>query len=201
MTPAIVRRYAPSRVIAGGMFVSAVGFVILSQAGGASSTLATLVAGQIVFSLGLTPVAALTTDIILSSAPPERAGAASALSETSAELGGALGIALMGSIVTAVYRGGFNGAVAEGIPADALEAARTTIGAAVTAAGDLEGEHGYRAPRDFAPGIRRCVRRCGVDQRADRDCGRIARDADSAGQGCGVMIPKEAFLSRRFRET
>ena len=44
VTPAIVRRYAPSRVIAGGMFVSAAGFVILSQAGEASSTLATLVA-------------------------------------------------------------------------------------------------------------------------------------------------------------
>ena len=143
VTPAIVRRYAPSRVIAGGMFVSAVGFVILSQAGGASTTLATLVLGQIVFSLGLTPVAALTTDIILGSAPPERAGAASALSETSAELGGALGIALMGSIVTAVYRGGFNGATAQGIPADALEAARTTIGAAVTAAGELPNAHGF----------------------------------------------------------
>ena len=87
-------------------------------------------------------VVTLTTDIVLGAAPPERAGAASALSETSAELGGALGIAVMGSIVTAIYRGGFNGAVAEGIPADALEAARTTIGAAVTAAGELEGEHG-----------------------------------------------------------
>jgi DHA2 family multidrug resistance protein-like MFS transporter len=119
------------------MLVSALGFVFLAQAGEASSPLACLVAGQIVFSLGLTPVAALTTDIVLAAAPPERAGSAAALSETSAELGGALGIALMGSLLTALYRGNFAPAAQAGIPADALETAQTTIGAAVGAAGEL----------------------------------------------------------------
>ena len=46
----------------------------------------------------------LTTDLIVGAAPPERAGAASAISETGVEFGGALGIALLGSIGTAVYR-------------------------------------------------------------------------------------------------
>ncbi|MEX0733865.1 MAG: MFS transporter [Steroidobacteraceae bacterium] len=142
VTPAIVRRYAAAQVIAGGMLVSAAGFVILSQVGGASSPLAVLVAGQIVFSVGLTPVAVLTTDIILGAAPPERAGSASALSETSAEFGGALGIALMGSIVTALYRGGIAGPSADAIPGEALETARGTIGAAVNAAAELPGESG-----------------------------------------------------------
>ena len=137
VTPRIVRRFAPTQVIAGGMLVSATGFVILSQASGATYELAWLVAGQIVFSLGLTPVAALTTDIVLAAAPPERAGSAAALSETSAELGGALGIALMGSLLTALYRGNFAVVPDPGIPADALEAARATIGAAVGAAGEL----------------------------------------------------------------
>ena len=56
-------------------------------------------------SLGLAPVFTLATDLIVGAAPPERAGAASAISETGAELGGALGIAILGSIGTAVYRG------------------------------------------------------------------------------------------------
>jgi DHA2 family multidrug resistance protein-like MFS transporter len=137
VTPRIVRQFAATQVIAGGMLVSALGFVFLAQAGGTSSPLAWLVAGQVVFSLGLTPVAALTTDIVLAAAPPERAGSAAALSETSAELGGALGIALMGSLLTALYRGNFAPAAQAAIPADALETARTTIGAAVGAAGEL----------------------------------------------------------------
>jgi DHA2 family multidrug resistance protein-like MFS transporter len=137
VTPAIVRRFTPVQVIAGGMLACAAGFAILSQAGGTNAQLAILVAGQIVFSLGLTPVAVLTTDIVLAFAPPERAGAAASLSETSAELGGALGIALLGSLVTAMYRAGFAGAAAVAIPAQSLEAARATIGAAVIESGEL----------------------------------------------------------------
>jgi MFS transporter, DHA2 family, multidrug resistance protein len=144
VTPHIVRRYAATQVIAGGMLVSAAGFLILAQVGGSASPLALLVAGQIVFSLGLTPVAALTTDIVLASAPPERAGSAAALSETSAELGGALGIALMGSLVTAVYRVNFPGAMLSGVPGAAIEEARTTIGVAVNVAGELASEPGAR---------------------------------------------------------
>ena len=140
LTPAIVRRHTPARVIAGGMLVSAAGFIILACVGIATAPLAVLVAGQIVFSLGLTPVAVLTTDIVMSAGPPERAGAAASLSETSAELGGALGIALMGSIVTAAYRTGFAGASSVAIPAESVEIARGTIGAAVAAAGHLRGE-------------------------------------------------------------
>ena len=144
VTPRIVRRFEPTQVIAGGMLLSAAGFVVLAQVDGSPSSLAMLVTGQIVFSLGLTPVAALTTDIVLGSSPPERAGSAAALSETSAELGGALGIALMGSLVTAVYRGALSGAETGGLPGAALEAARTTIGAAEGAAASLPAESGVR---------------------------------------------------------
>jgi DHA2 family multidrug resistance protein-like MFS transporter len=74
---------------------------------------------------------------VLSAAPPERAGAASALSETSSEFGGALGIAVMGSIVTAIYRGEVAGTLPAGLPAEAAEVARGTIGGAVSVAGEL----------------------------------------------------------------
>jgi DHA2 family multidrug resistance protein-like MFS transporter len=58
---------------------------------------------MVVQSLGMAPLFTLTNDLILRAAPPERAGAAAGISETASELGGALGIALFGSLVTAVY--------------------------------------------------------------------------------------------------
>jgi len=142
LTPAIVRRFHPAHVIAGGMAVSAAGFVLLALVDDVASPLAMLVAGSVVFSLGLTPVVTLTTDIVLTAAPPARAGAASALSETSSEFGGALGIAVMGSIVTAIYRGEVAGALPAGMPAEAAEIALGTIGGAVSVAGELPGALG-----------------------------------------------------------
>jgi DHA2 family multidrug resistance protein-like MFS transporter len=139
VTPLIVRRFAPAHVIAGGMTISAVGFVLLALVDNVDSALAMLVIGSIVFSIGLTPVVTLTTDIVLSAAPPERAGSASALSETSSEFGGALGIAVMGSIVTAIYRGEVATTLPAGVPQDVAEVARSTIGGAVSVANDLPG--------------------------------------------------------------
>ena len=75
------------------------------------SSLAVLVIGSLVFSLGLTPVVSLTTDMVVGAAPPERAGAAASLSETATEFGGALGIAVFGSIGTAVYRSKVSNAI------------------------------------------------------------------------------------------
>jgi DHA2 family multidrug resistance protein-like MFS transporter len=142
LTPAIVRRFHPAHVIAGGMTVAAAGFVLLAMVDEVASPLAMLVTGSVVFSLGLTPVVTLTTDIVLTAAPPQRAGAASALSETSSEFGGALGIAVMGSIVTAIYRGEIAVSLPPDVPAQAAETARGTIGGAVSVAGELPGALG-----------------------------------------------------------
>jgi DHA2 family multidrug resistance protein-like MFS transporter len=76
----------------------------------------------------------LASDLIVSTAPAERAGAAAGISEMGAELGGALGIALLGSFVTFIYRGAVAGAPAGDLPPDALAAARDTLGGARSAA-------------------------------------------------------------------
>ena len=76
--------------------------------------------------------------MIIGAAPPERARAASAISETSSEFGGALGIAILGSIGTAIYRRAMARSV-EGIPREAAEAARDTLGGAVAAAEQVPG--------------------------------------------------------------
>jgi DHA2 family multidrug resistance protein-like MFS transporter len=103
----------------------------------ASDGLAVLVTGSVVFSLGIGPLFVLTTDLIMGSAPPERAGAASAISETGAELGGAMGIAILGSIGAAVYRGRMGDAIVDGIPAAAGDTARDTLGGAIAVAQQL----------------------------------------------------------------
>jgi len=96
-----------------------------------------IVTGSVLFSLGTSPLFTLTNDLIIGSAVPERAGAAAGISETAAEFGGALGIAVFGSIGVAIYRGVLAGAVPAGVPIAAAEAARDTLAEATKVAGDL----------------------------------------------------------------
>ena len=136
VVPAIGRRVRPAYLMAAGMVIAAVGFGVLTQVD-RTSGLTVLITGSIIYSLGISPVVILATDIIVGSAPVERAGAASAISETSSELGGALGIAIFGSIGTAVYRRAMWDAVPGSVPPEAMEAARSTLGGAVAVAVQL----------------------------------------------------------------
>jgi DHA2 family multidrug resistance protein-like MFS transporter len=102
VVPRLVRTLRPADVMAGGLAVAALGFLLITQAGRVDGP-GLVVAGMVLQSIGIAPVFTLTNDLIMSAAPPERAGAASGISETSSELGGALGIALFGSLATAVY--------------------------------------------------------------------------------------------------
>jgi DHA2 family multidrug resistance protein-like MFS transporter len=141
LTPVLARRVRPVVVMAGGLALAAVGFLLLTRLDRATG-LAVLVTGSVVFSLALAPVDTLATDLAVGAAPPQRAGAASAISETSAEFGGALGIAILGVIGTAAYRGQVADAVPAGVPPQAADAARDTLGGAVAAAGQLPDQLG-----------------------------------------------------------
>jgi len=98
--PRLARRTLPAYVIAAGLAISAVGYIILATAG----SLATVVAAAIVISTGLGPMMSLSTDLAIGSAPPERTGAAAALASAAPQLGGALGVAVLGSVIAATYR-------------------------------------------------------------------------------------------------
>jgi MFS transporter, DHA2 family, multidrug resistance protein len=141
VAPRIVRRFPAAHVIGAGLALGAVGLGVLTQVAG-SNGLAAVVLGSIVISLGLAPVFSLTTDLIVGSAPPERAGAASGISETASELGGALGISVLGSIGVALYRASLGDALPAGVPADAAVVARDTLGGAVAVADQLPGQLG-----------------------------------------------------------
>ncbi|MEW2220219.1 MFS transporter [Streptomyces sp. NPDC006990] len=97
----------------------------------------------------------VTADVILSTVPKEQAGAASAVSETAYELGAALGIALLGSVVTGVYR---SFGTPPGVSPDAAEHARQSLGEAVRTADALPAAAGtglLDAARDsFTEGLR-----------------------------------------------
>jgi DHA2 family multidrug resistance protein-like MFS transporter len=136
LVPMIARRVRPAYVMGAGLILAAVGFGVLTRADAASG-LAAIVIGSVVYFVGIAPVVILATDLIVGAAPPERAGAASAISETSSELGGALGIAILGSIGTAVYRSVMTGGVPAGVPSQAAEAARGTLGGALGVAQQL----------------------------------------------------------------
>jgi DHA2 family multidrug resistance protein-like MFS transporter len=141
LAPRVVQRVRPAYLIGGGLAVAAVGLALLTQVG-VSGGLSTIVAASVVISVGLAPVFGLTTELIVGSAPPERAGAASGVSETSAELGGALGIAILGSIGVAIYRGDIADRLPSTVPADAEAAALDTLGTAVAVAGQLPDQVG-----------------------------------------------------------
>jgi DHA2 family multidrug resistance protein-like MFS transporter len=125
-------------VIGGGLAMAAFGLGVLTQVGGSpNADLAILAGASLVVSLGLAPVFTATTDLVVGSAPPERAGAASGISETGAELGGALGIAILGSIGVAVYRGELADTLPAGVPSQAAAVVRDTLGGAVGVAAQL----------------------------------------------------------------
>jgi MFS transporter, DHA2 family, multidrug resistance protein len=141
VAPRILRRVRPAYVIGAGLALAAVGLAVLTQVGG-SADLAILATASAIVSLGLAPVFTATTDLIVGSAPPERAGAASGISETGAELGGALGIAILGSIGVALYRGRLATTLPADVPGQAAAAARDTLGGAVAVAQQLPTEVG-----------------------------------------------------------
>jgi DHA2 family multidrug resistance protein-like MFS transporter len=136
LAPRLFGGVRPAYLIAGCLGVASVGLLILAQAGAAEGLVPVVVA-SVVISLGLAPVFGLTTELIVGSAPPEKAGAASGVSETGSELGGALGISILGSIGLAVYRGQTDGALPEGLPDDAVAVAVDTLGGAVSVAAEL----------------------------------------------------------------
>lgn len=134
--PAIVARFDRNWVITGGLALAAIGIAALALVTVIPPMVA-IVGGSLTYALGLAAVATLTTDLIIGSAPPERAGSASSVSETAAELGGALGIAFLGSLGAAVYRASMAGDIPAGIPAEAAEAAEATLGGAAAVAAQL----------------------------------------------------------------
>ncbi|QUW90272.1 MULTISPECIES: MFS transporter [unclassified Streptomyces] len=128
------RRFSVRAVVSGGLAAVGLALAALTVIG-QNTGYPLLGTALLVVGLGAGFAFTVTADVILSSVPGEQAGAASAVSETAYELGAALGIAVLGSIVTGVYRD-FTG------PAGTPDAAHESLGGAVEAAAHLPGPTG-----------------------------------------------------------
>lgn len=128
-------------VIAGAFTLTAGGFAFLTQLR-ADSPLWMVMVGAGALSSGIAAGAPLLTGMVVGTAPPERAGAASATLQMGQEFGGAIGLATMGTIGTAVYQRGIDGSAPDGLPDEALESVRETIAGATAVAGEMPGSSG-----------------------------------------------------------
>lgn len=139
--PGLARRWSIGRVLGIGFALNVLAFGLLALAA-VQDHFALFFTGYLLFCLGLSPIGALTSDLVVSSAPAEKAGAASAISETSFEFGGALGVALLGSLVAWMYHTGMTGLPADGLTPALAGTARDTLSGAVQAAATLSGDAG-----------------------------------------------------------
>ncbi|MGW4636687.1 MFS transporter [Nocardia sp. NPDC004415] len=133
---ALAPRVRPAYLMTGGLVIAMIGYALFTQLSGADD-LALIVTGMVVFSLGLSPMFVLGLDLIVGAVDPARAGAASAISETGQELSAALGVAVIGSIGTAVYRGRMAETLPDGLPAEVAHAAEDTLAGALQVAAAL----------------------------------------------------------------
>ncbi|MFD6102756.1 MFS transporter [Nocardia salmonicida] len=129
----LVRRWRATVVLAGALVVTALGtmaFLAVDVVSGAEA----FVLGFVGIGLGAGVAMTVAADLVVGSAPAERAGAAAAISETAYETGLALGVALLGSTVMAIFRRGLDLSL---LPDDAVATASGSLSGAVEVAAEL----------------------------------------------------------------
>jgi len=140
LTPRLSARFGANRTVAGGMLLLAGGFLMLRTIGVDSSPLR-VIAALVPMTAGMALAMSPMTAAIMSSVPPRRAGAGSAMNDATRELGAALGIAVMGSIASSQYSSQLAG-LTSGLPDAARHAAESSISGAIQVASQLPGSAG-----------------------------------------------------------
>jgi len=131
----VARRVAPRIVVPVALCFSVAAYLMVPIAVG-DGALWMLVGAFTLLGVGIGAAETVSNDLILASAPPAKAGAASAVSETAYELGAVLGTAVLGGILTAAYRAGI--VIPDAVDAVTAEAARETLAGAVAASAALD---------------------------------------------------------------
>ncbi|WP_442576044.1 MFS transporter [Microbacterium sp. F51-2R] len=142
----ISKRFSPRVVVPGALALSIAGYITIAAVAGTESLVA-IIGAFVALGIGIGMAETVSNELILSSAPPEKAGAASAVSETAYELGAVLGTAVLGGLLTAMYRAGL--VLPAELPAADAAAARETLAGAMHTADSLGGAMGA-AVRDAA---------------------------------------------------
>ncbi len=134
LAPTIAQRLHRAYVVAAGMTLAATGYILLTQVDSTAGPFGEVVGVVLVF-FGIGAMAPLAIDLVVGLAPPAKSGSAASMSQTSGDLGIALGVAALGSVGTSVYRAQI--AVPAGVPVGTGDAARDSLAAATSAASDL----------------------------------------------------------------
>lgn len=155
VAPVVARRIRPGWIMSAGLVITAAGYALLTQVSGARDVRVLVIAAILIF-FGIGPMAVFSQDLVVGSVPPERAGSAAALSETSGDFGIAFGVAIFGSISAAIYTrrvaaldptvatgiarlARAHSALTAGFHAAAIASAVVTVGLAIIAATALSG--------------------------------------------------------------
>jgi EmrB/QacA subfamily drug resistance transporter len=131
----MVRRFGPKAVCAAGLSLVTIGLLGFSLVG-AGTPIWVLIVLTFIQGAGMANVIPPTTESIMSSLPPAKAGVGSAVSNTIRQVGGALGVAILGSLLSAVYRGQVHGAV-DALPEPAKSVAGESLSGAYGVAAQL----------------------------------------------------------------
>ena len=128
MSARFVERFGTKAVVGTGMAIAGLGLALTSLLT-PDSTYLNLLATMAVMSAGMALTMAPATESIMGSLPPAKAGVGSAVNDTTREVGGALGVAVLGSVMSSVYT--------SNMPGQVPDAARDSIGAAMAIAGQV----------------------------------------------------------------
>jgi MFS family permease len=154
LTPLLMARVGTKVMVTTGLVIVSAGLAILSTAG-VSSGNGLVLATILILGVGMGLATAPATDWVMGSLPLARAGVGSAVNDTTRLVGGSLGVAILGTILSASYHASIAGSVAIArLPSSAAAAASNSLGGAVDVAGHLGGGAAQNRPQCGQPGIR-----------------------------------------------
>ena len=179
-TPKLVARYGANKVASTGLGLVAVALA-LTATFDAETTYWYLLVTIVLLAGGMAMTMAPMTTQLMTAVPRDRAGIGSAMNDTTRELGGALGVAVLGSLVTSQYASGVSGAAAL-LPADAREVAEASIGGVrgLIDQGVIPGEVATEPARHGEERVRRRSRHRRRHRRGDRRRGGDRRPSAAA---------------------
>jgi EmrB/QacA subfamily drug resistance transporter len=160
-TPKLVTRFGANRVGAAGLLLVSAGLVFYSLAG-VDTPYLPVIAIFVVLAAGFALTMSPMTTQLMSAVPRSKAGVGSAMNDTTRELGGALGVAVLGSLVTSRYASSLASAL-EGAAAPVREIAGSGLSGAVALADHPEQFPGLRLAPGAADGIKAAAQQAFVD--------------------------------------
>lgn len=176
-----VDRIGTKLVVAGGLGVVALGLFVASTATPELGYVGRVLPAQILLGLGIALAMAPATESIMGSLPKEKAGVGSAMNDTTRQVGGALGVAIIGSVFSSQYAPSIAAKLGGlGLPQVAVDASRDSIGGAFSVAARAGGN-----PRM-------------IDTPIGEQIAIAARDAFASSMGRGLLVSAVIAMAGAF---